>query len=246
VNIQDDASIVTNPTTGAPLLTNLPGANIVRVPAGSYGTPEHYDPLVTELTNLGVVVLLENHQNFNADGSNAGGAGGGAGVILTGQLLATETTWYTNLASHFKSNPYVWFGTNNEPAETDANGNHDPAGLSVWQQTTYNAIRGTGNNSPILIEAIVDMNFLQGYVNIDMTVSIYKQMTNMVWDFHIYNWVFNYVDDQPLQLSDSEKIINLLKTNWQSADGTPAVICGEYGPSTDGQTNDVGGKQTFF
>jgi hypothetical protein len=239
VNIQDGT---VDPSTGAPFLTTLPGLNIVRLPVGAYDDPTHFDALVDALTQHGVVVIIENHQNFNADGSSAGDAGGSQGVIFTGSLLSTETTWYTNVASHFKSNPYVWFGTNNEPSENDPNGGFDPAGLSSWQQTTYNAIRDTGNTAPILVEAMCDGNYVNGVVNNGMTVSTYQQMTNIVWDFHIYNWIFNMIDNFNEQQSGVNSIIHLLQTNWPSLDGTPAVFCGEYGPSTQDQMPlDTGG-----
>ena len=66
-------------------------------------------------------------------------------VVYTGALLATESAWYSAMASYYKNNPYVWFGTNNEPATAGGS-------LSDWQLATYNAIRNTGNKNPILLE----------------------------------------------------------------------------------------------
>ena len=57
----------------------------------------------------GIVVELEDHTNSN--GSNAGG---GQGSAFTGQQLTNEMNWYSSMASTYASNPYVWFGSDNE------------------------------------------------------------------------------------------------------------------------------------
>lgn len=174
-----------------PLTSLLPGVNFVRMPAYSYWSASTYMTAINRLTALGIVVEIENHQNFNSDGSSAGDAGGGQGVNLTGSLLATESNWYASLATAFKSNPYVWFGTNNEPP---SNSN---AQTSTWQQATYNAIRGTGSNAILLCETPASSGN-PGSVGIDATQAggpptqaIYSLMHNICWDTHFYSFGFD-------------------------------------------------------
>jgi len=76
----------------------------------------------------------------------------------------TEQNWYTSIAQAFANNPYVWFGTNNEPPASD------PGALSNWQGQTYASIRGAGNNNPVMIEANCDSTNL---CNLGFTPSVY-------------------------------------------------------------------------
>ncbi len=64
--------------------------------------------------------------------------------MFTGDQLAAESNWYAGMAAAFIGNPYVWFGTINEPGNGD----------SDQELATYNAIRGTGNNNPIMLEVM--------------------------------------------------------------------------------------------
>ena len=116
-----------------PLLSVFPGLNFVRINCYSYNPPSYYLQFISWATAKGIVVELEDHTN--TEGNN----GGNVGVVYTGTLLTNELNWYTSIATAFASNPYVWFGTDNEPAV-----NPSIAALSTWQQQTYNAIRATG------------------------------------------------------------------------------------------------------
>ena len=115
-----------------------------------------------------------------------GNAGGSQGQIFTGQALATQNKWYADIGAAFKNNPDVMFGTNNEPSETDANGQQNPAALSEWQLSNYNAIRGTGNNNPILLEINGWSNNGQPQMAVGYTLSVYQGMTNVIGDIHDY------------------------------------------------------------
>lgn len=217
------------------LQASMPGLNFVRYAIYNYASPETLAPYVNQLTAAGIVVEIEDHNN------GAGNAGGGKGVIFTGQQLATESGWYASLASYFKGNPYVWFGTNNEPSEKlTRTGPNNPAALSGWQLQTYAAIRDTGNSSPILIE----MNgwgdpasFGEGY-----DPAAYANMYNVAWDIHYYGWLTNYSKDQgkndaflAAAVAQAQKIT--------SAGGVKMpVIIGEYGDSTDGVRIDANAK----
>ncbi|MBS0642138.1 MAG: cellulase family glycosylhydrolase, partial [Proteobacteria bacterium] len=148
------------------LRATFPGINFVRYAMYDYPPPERIASWVTSLTNAGIVVEIENHNN--GTGANWGG---GQGNVFAGQQLNNESTWYAKQAAYWKGNGGVWFGTNNEPA---GNGN----ALSQWHQATYDAIRATGNNTVVMIDPA------GGYNASQLTASVYAQMTNVAWDIH--------------------------------------------------------------
>nr|WP_294527671.1 cellulase family glycosylhydrolase [uncultured Rhodopila sp.] len=226
-----------NQPTLSQLQSDFPGVNFVRLAIYDFASPAALLSYVNSLTAAGIVVELEDHSNSN--GSNAGG---GSGTIFTGSQLTTELNWYSSIATAFKANPYVWFGTNNEPSEIDSSGNTDPAALSTWQQQTYNAVRATGNTSPIMVEmngGNTPSSFGQGY-----TPSVYAGMTNIVWDVHYYGWLTNYSTDQATVTANLAADIAQSQT-LTSANGKVPVIIGEYGNSTNGSTVDANGNQVI-
>ena len=223
-----------NPSA-AQLQADFPGVNFVRLAIYNYDSPASLSAYVDSLTSAGIVVELENHNN------NAGNAGGGGGTIFTGAALAQEQAWYSSVASAFASNPYVWFGTNNEPSEVDSSGQTDPAALSAWQQTTYNTIRAAGNNSPVMLEA---NSFGPGQTNTGYVASDYAAMTNVVWDLHYYGWVSGYSTNQSTVSSTLASMIAGTQA-IQSANGQIPVLIGEYGNSTSGTSIDPNANQVI-
>jgi hypothetical protein len=226
-----------NQPTLSQLQSDFPGINFVRLAIYDYASPAALESYVDSLTAAGIVVELEDHSNSN--GSNAGG---GSGVIFTGSQLSTELSWYTSIATAFKSNPYVWFGTDNEPSEVDSSGNTDPAALSTWQQETYNAVRDTGNTSPIMVEmngGSSPSSFGQGY-----TASVYAAMSNIIWDVHYYGWLTNYSTNEATVSANLAADIAQSQT-ITSANGTVPVLIGEYGNSTSGVGIDANANQVI-
>ena len=228
-----------NQPSAALLQQDFPGINFVRLAIYDYASPTALTSYVNDLTSHGIVVELEDHANSN--GSNAGGS---QGQIFTGQELTNESNWYSSIASAFKDNPLVWFGTDNEPSEYDASGTFNPTALSDWQLQTYNAIRNAGNTSPVMLEANGWSSngapvMLQGY-----NASDYAGMKNVVWDPHYYGWLTNYSTDQT---TNNNFIAQLIQQVQQitSADGKIPVIFGEYGNSTTGLSIDANGNQVI-
>nr|WP_294553582.1 cellulase family glycosylhydrolase [uncultured Rhodopila sp.] len=222
------------PTLGQ-LQSDFPGINFVRLAIYDYASPTALASYVNSLTAAGIVVELEDHTN--SDGSDGGG---NSGTIFTGTQLSNELSWYSSIATAFKSNPYVWFGTDNEPSEVDSSGNTDPAALSTWQQQTYDAVRNAGNTNPIMVEMngwTDPASFGQGY-----TASVYAGMSNIVWDVHYYGWLSNYSTDQATVSATLAADIAQAQT-ITSANGTVPVLIGEYGNSTTGQAIDANGSQ---
>src|SRR6185437_628192 len=203
----------------AQVLADFPGINFIRLNVYSYQSPSAYASFIQTMTSKGIVVELEDHTN-----SNGGNAGGGQGSAFSGQQLTNELNWYSSVASAFASNPYVWFGTDNEPP---------PDGLSGWEQQTYNAIRNAGNNSQILME--LPGGGVPSYVGAGngMDSSVFASMKNIIWDPHYYGWVSNYSTNQGTVSNELTSIAQSAQT-IKSADGTVPVIVGEYGPATDG------------
>jgi hypothetical protein len=211
------------------VLSLFPGINIIRLACFNFNSPSYYQAFVNQMTAKGIVVLIEDHSN------NGGNAGGSAGTIYTGALLNSELSWYSNLASAYSNNPYVWFGTNNEPSE-----NPSAAALSTWQQQTYNAIRNTGNKNLIMVEmnCWADPNSCAAGYN----ASVYTSMTNVAWDMHYYGWLTNYNTNQSVVSQDLAAHASAAQ-RLTSADGVMPIFIGEYGDSTNGSQVDANGSQ---
>lgn len=214
--------------SAAEIQAAFPGTNFVRLAIYNYDSPAALTAYVSDLTSHGIVVVLEDHNN------GAGNAGGATGTIFTGAALAREQAWYSSIASAFKTNPYVWFGTNNEPSE-----NPSAAALSAWQKQTYQSIRSAGNNNPVLLEA---NSWGPGQTNVGYTASDYAGMTNAIWDLHYYGWVSGYSTNQSTVSSTLASMIADTHA-IKSADGRMPVLIGEYGNSTTGQAIDPNGDQ---
>jgi cellulase (glycosyl hydrolase family 5)/uncharacterized protein DUF4214 len=217
------------------LQSDFPGINFVRLAVYDYASPDALASYVNSLTSAGIVVELEDHNN---GGSNSGG---GQGQIFSGSQLSDELNWFSSVATGFKDNPNVWFGTNNEPSSTDASGNSNPAALSAWQQQTYQAVRDTGNNNPILLEA---NSGGAGQTNVGYDAAAYAGMHNVVWDVHFYGWLSGYSTDQSTVFNTLSGIASDTHA-IQSADGQIPIIVGEYGNSTNGSTIDGNADQVI-
>ena len=216
-------------------LALFPGLNFIRlaIPGGTYPDASTFQSFVTQMTAKGVVVEIEDHP-FPSPG------------VYSGAQLQQESNWYASLATAFKDNPYVWFGTMNEP-NTGSYGASEAA-ISVQEQATYNAIRGTGSNAIIMNELYGGGNPGTVGAGFGMTPSTYANMTNIVWDFHSYGWDSNYSIDQAavtaaLMGSASGGYGIAAAQSIHSADGLVPVIMGEFGDSTIGSSVDANGTQ---
>jgi hypothetical protein len=220
----------------AQLPSQFPGVNLVRVAAGDYSSlpdPASMAEAITSLTGRGTVVEFTDYSNSLGTGS-----GGGQGNIYTGSLLAAESNWFAAMAAYYKSNPYVWFGTNNEPSLIyPGNSNAvatGPQSLSAWQKATYNAIRGAGNTNPIFLEPGGDAvgNYRNG-AGIPLMAfqdpAVVATMTNVIWDPHIYGFGNNYAMDDATNNAFVTGMVAAAQA-VQSADGVMPAIIGEYGP----------------
>jgi hypothetical protein len=191
------------------VLADFPGINFIRLAAFSYSdTAAYLSGFISRMSAAHVVVEIEHHI----------GAGGGV-PALTGSDLSAENQWFQALASAFKGNPYVWFGTINEPASG--------GGLAAEQTSNYQAIRSAGNNSIIMLSEPIDAST--------------AGMTNVVIDQHEYGWTSGYSTDQATVTAD---LMNRIKADQQAAGGIPLII-GETGNSTDGRNIDANWQQVL-
>lgn len=197
------------------------GVNFFRYIARSYFDPSSVQGFVNQMTGEGRVVEFEDHPNGGGD-QDAGPPGG----------MAAEMAWYSAMAKAYAGNPYVWFGTYNEPKPT--------ANLSPWQRATYDAIRGAGNNSPIMLEVSGSRpSNLQQALN----PTVYATMTNVLWDAHDYPYMNDYNKD-PTSITENINALITAAQTIRSADGLVPVIIGESGPSTTGLSLDPNGYAT--
>jgi hypothetical protein len=206
VNIYAYSMGATN--NGASIKATFKGLNFLRYITRPLNAPGTYDPVVNYLTPLGVVVEFEDHPD----------GGGAQGSVYTGAQLAAESAWYAAMAAHFKNNPYVWLGTYNEPPT-------EGGSLSAWQRATYDAVRSTGNNNPIMLEASGSRPW-----NLQKALdpSYYATMTNVIWDVHVYPYQNNFNTD-PKSITDNINGMIAAAQTIQSADGIVPVIIGEAG-----------------
>jgi hypothetical protein len=231
----DFATVVSN-SQAQPLRTLFPGCNFIRLPCYTYNSPSYYQTQIDRCTANGIVVLMEHHV----------GAGGGS-TPMSGQALIDENNWFQSIATAFKSYPNVWFGTLNEPS-----GPGDV--LTANQVSNYNTIRATGNSSIIAFQTLGDYpngNALVIGAGHGLIASSYTNMTNVIWDVHIYNGLpsFNASTNSASYTTNQITENNMVASYIQQAqtitskDGIMPVIIGEYGISTDDTNLDPGGTQ---
>jgi hypothetical protein len=214
--------------------TLFPGINFIRlaIDNGTYPSPEAFRLFILQMTFKHIVVVIEDHP-WPSPGT------------YKGTKLETESIWYASLAAAFKNNPYVWFGTMNEPSVTP----YGPALAAITDQqvATYDAIRDTGNQTIILLELNGGGNPGSVGAGFGMTESAYARMTNIVWDLHFYGWGSKYSTDPATvaaSLAGSRRDgygIAAAQSITGPGGAKIPVIIGEFGDSTDGTKVDPNG-----
>jgi mannan endo-1,4-beta-mannosidase len=202
------------------LLGLFPGINMIRLAIQTPGDMTGVADFVAQMTAQHIVVEIEDHSAPFGDPNT-----------LSGDLLTAQENWYTQQAALYLSNPYVWFGTANEP-----NNSANLQALVDQEFGIYSAIRQTGSNTIVMLETRA------GYTTVglrDISGS-YALMYNVAWDIHFYGWLPNGSSDpgvinQALQgeVQDAQSIT--------SSDGLVPIVIGEYGPSSTGFSADANG-----
>jgi hypothetical protein len=209
---------------GALILALFPHINFVRLNCQTLATatPDALRTFITTLTNAKVVVVIEDHSPVT----------GGPVNLLSDAAQKVELAWYAAHVNAFGHNPYVWFGTMNEPFGPGAE-------VTAQQVSIYKTIR-VGSANPILLQQIGGFS---NTINGGLVAASYASMVNVVWDSHFYGWVSQYSTD----LANISAVLVAQIANAQSirsATGLVPVIIGEYGISTVGVVPDANGTQT--
>jgi cellulase (glycosyl hydrolase family 5) len=232
---QDQMSTVCANAAGAPLTGLFPSTRIVRIANRTYSAPNTYQTFVNQMSALGILCVFEDHTGISAP-------------PYTGAALTTETNWYAAMAAAFKANPYVAFGTFNEPG----NGTNLP-GIAAQEQAIYDAIRGAGSFALVFLElpsggnpGLVGINGRGSDGSGPMSPAKMATNYNCVWDLHYYGWVSKFSTDPAtvaaaLQGSVASASGILACQSIHSADGVMPVFILESGNSTTGSTIDANG-----
>ncbi len=192
------------------VMDKYPGMKLIRINTFDLDadTPEAMAGNIQKFRAAGVAVELEDH-NYP--------------TILTGGDLAKAADWYGKMAAAFKNDPGVIFGTPNEPSTGGSIGD-----IQTEINTIYQAIRGAGNNSLIMIDGYGGYTF-QGF-----DPNFLADKKNVAIDHHFYAW----------EGTDAGALLAKVDaySAFQSADGMVPVLIGEYGPAA-GNGIDQGGAQ---
>jgi Cellulase (glycosyl hydrolase family 5) len=202
------------------LKRGFPGLNFVRfADLYSYGITRAAHPAydatvrawVQDLTSNGIVVEAEVHYT---------------GAYASGQALIDAKRWLAEWASTFKDNPMVWFGTQNEP-----HGNAH--GISRMMRVMYDAVRNTGNKSPVLFCCGNPGDEITG-----MDPAQFSSTSNTGFDTHYYGWIVS----SGLSLGQ----VAAQCSAFRNQQGPMTVFCLETGDSTDGRNRDANWKQVLL
>lgn len=215
------------------MLKLFPGTRFVRMPFHGYTSPSDADlkAFIAWAAAQQIVTKLEDHTGISKP-------------PYTGAQLNDQLAWYRAVALAFKDNPWVWFGSPNEP------GPDDRSAVSNQHKQVYDAIRGQGNNT--IIALCLPGGGNPGTIGVagGMVASIYSGMKSVVWDLHQYGWLSGMSTDQAtvnaaLAGNPAKGTGIAAAQTIRSADGVMPVIIGEYGNSTDGATVDGNGNQVI-
>jgi cellulase (glycosyl hydrolase family 5) len=213
------------------LFAILPGTNYIRVAFHSYTPPSDagLQAMVALAGSLKIVLQLEDHTGISKP-------------PYTGGPLTTELAFYTAHAKAWASQPYVWFGTFNEPYDSDF------GKITTQEDAIYDAIRAAGNQTIVAMELPGGGNPGTVGATKGMRAADYLRMSNIIWDLHYYGWAAKMSTDKAV--TDADLIGSIASgmgvaaaQSIRSADGLVPVVIGEFGDSTDGDNVDVDGSQ---
>lgn len=165
------------------------------------------DGIVTAFTAKKIVTILE-YQNFT-------------NTYPTGADLTRLKTWWLDIATRFKNNPYVWFNLTNEPGS----GAPAPSAWLDMHDGLIKTVRNAGANNIIVCDehgsgqALGDGDDANSGI-LTYGASLTAKYKNILFSLHTYDqWV--YADDRLKNYIDKVKAKKL------------ALIIGEYGTGND-------------
>jgi hypothetical protein len=235
INLADWAAVQggTGTSNGVLLQTMLPQCNFIRLNCQSNSGITH-DSSGYNVAASAFTTFIQNYTGYNTAGTKVGTT---YGVVIvddhkysvnptmpTGTAATNQLTWFQEWATMYLKNPYVWFSPTNEPWGSDTANN-----VCQNQLNCYNAVRGTGNNSPVMIG--ISTQWGSGIWN-SAHQSYFASMTNVVWDIHVYMINNNVAVSQTTANSLlATQLAAVQSCGITSADGIMPVIIGEYGPA---------------
>lgn len=227
--------ICMNDTTMVPastLLSKFPKHNVVNFALGAesgggYSTAIPTASIfawVNDAIARGLIVILSDYVP-------------GQPAARSGTDLTNCCNWYASLAKNFIGNPNVWFTTSNE---TKVGVSGAPVNLDQSWQAIYAAIRSTGNNNMIWLEA--------AWGNI---ASQFGTLASSIANMRNVGYLVHQYELGPLATSQAQAdaTIKGYISAWQnygkSLDGVVPVFMGEGGNSSGGsvvQDNIINGN----
>jgi Cellulase (glycosyl hydrolase family 5) len=267
-------------SNGFPVTTLLPGINYIRVnvcgegacaingsvnggqPTSiSYPSTSNYSRLATWCQTNKIACEFEDHTSNGGywEGSNLSVGNVYSLAPAAGStLLSSITTFWASFATMCKSNPYCWIGSLNEMASGDNSYSATSmAAISTYELALYNAIRNTGNNNIIDLQAGAGAGH-SGTVGSKsgMTMSAYAGMTNVMFFMHYYCGLGSYSVSCSDTAANAQTSLagttaanqdggtggsGYLGTQTQTTkDGVPPVIYNEWGIASGNATSTDG------
>lgn len=141
------------------------------------------DEVVREYTAKKMVVVIDCHH----------GDVTGKSPSFSSSIVQQTMSFYDNLTTKYKSNPYVWFNPLNEPF-----GTKDAAGWTALQAGVYNRIRTNAPNNVVIadlpdwgnqIDALVDGNL----------GSFSSGKCNVLYGWRGYGFINGYATDESMK-----------------------------------------------
>ncbi|MBU6453653.1 MAG: hypothetical protein KGS72_17875 [Cyanobacteria bacterium REEB67] len=214
------------PADAATIMQQMPNLNFIRLAANPNGGDDpasvQADIKAFQDINPNIVVEVEDH--------TSGGTDGTTNNTLSGQDLANEEQWYSQVAANNVGNSHVWFGTANEPNDPGNEQNVVDQEVGI-----YNAVRSTGNNSMVMLEAQGGGAFAPQQAD----PGAYAAMTNVAWDDHYYGWETNGDNSVQGNVTAIQNEVagasGITESNGMGGQQAIPTIIGEYGNSTTGQ-----------
>ena len=203
-----------------PLVNVFPGTNCIRFDAFESmaqigaASPDKLIPYIDSIVRQGIFAEVECHVYP---------------TLLTGSNLDQVCQWYAQLATHYRDEPKVIWGTQNEP-----DGNPDDEISRI-----YDAIRGAGNGNVIL--ACPE----GGWSYQNMNPANYRRYENLAFDYHYYGWMNGYSMDPNTIDQDLHGRYENSK-QFQTKDGDMPFVVGEFSPCGFQNTNAIFVENQFW
>lgn len=164
------------------------------------------DTFIREYTAKKIVVMIECHDMTAGSGNDSNTN------LMANQWVPALQTFWTDMANKYKTNPYVWFNTANEPMGWT---NGQWSNWLTFQTNFYNLIRGTGAKNIFVADIPFwgqDLSFLANDTTI---INWAKSKCNALFSTHVYGGAGNYTQTGQYM----QQIVN---------SGVP-LISGEFG-----------------